>query len=99
MLTLKRASKSRPGGTWSDDDYDVFDGDRHIGRILNALWHRAESNDDLVKPVLSVFPAALKEGLKAGPGPQPPIIRRSIANCIRRLMDRLRIPLSSGRRR
>jgi hypothetical protein len=34
MLTLKRASKSRPSGTWSDDDYDVFDGDRHIGRIL-----------------------------------------------------------------
>jgi hypothetical protein len=32
MLTLKRASNSRPGGRWSDDDYDVFDGDRHIGR-------------------------------------------------------------------
>jgi hypothetical protein len=25
-LTLKRASKHRPGGPWSDDDYDVFDG-------------------------------------------------------------------------
>jgi hypothetical protein len=34
MLLLKRASKFRPGGEWSDDDYDVFDGDRHIGRIL-----------------------------------------------------------------
>jgi hypothetical protein len=34
MLTLKRASKHRPGGPWPDDDYDVFDGDRHIGRIL-----------------------------------------------------------------
>jgi hypothetical protein len=33
MLTLKHA-KSRPNGTWSDDDYDVFDGDRCIGRIL-----------------------------------------------------------------
>jgi hypothetical protein len=33
MLTLKRASKSCPSGTWSDDDYDVFDGDKHIGRI------------------------------------------------------------------
>jgi hypothetical protein len=22
------------GGHWSDDDYDVFDGDRHIGRIM-----------------------------------------------------------------
>jgi hypothetical protein len=27
MLTLKRASKSRTGGPWSNDDYDVFDGD------------------------------------------------------------------------
>ena len=34
MLTLKRASKSRPSGEWSDDDYDVFDGERHIGRIV-----------------------------------------------------------------
>ena len=23
-LTLKRASKHRPGGEWSDNDYDVF---------------------------------------------------------------------------
>jgi hypothetical protein len=34
MLTLKRASKSRPIGQWSDDDYDVFDGEQHIGRIV-----------------------------------------------------------------
>jgi hypothetical protein len=34
MLTLKRASKSRPSGEWSDDDYDVFDGKQHIGRIM-----------------------------------------------------------------
>jgi hypothetical protein len=34
VLTLKRASKSRPSGQWSDDDYDVFDGDQHIGRIM-----------------------------------------------------------------
>jgi hypothetical protein len=27
-LTLKRASKHRTGGPWSDDDYDVFDGER-----------------------------------------------------------------------
>jgi hypothetical protein len=42
MLLLKRASKSRPGGPWSDDDYDVFDGDRHIGRIL---WTHAASKE------------------------------------------------------
>ena len=40
MLTLNRASKSRPSGEWSDDDYDVFDGGRHIGHIL---WTHAAS--------------------------------------------------------
>ena len=34
MLTLKRSSKSRPSGQWSDDDFDVFNGERHIGRII-----------------------------------------------------------------
>ena len=34
MLTLKRATKFRSGGPWDDDDYDVFDGDRRIGRIM-----------------------------------------------------------------
>jgi hypothetical protein len=34
VLTLKRASKSRSSGHWSDDDYDVFDGEQHIGRIM-----------------------------------------------------------------
>ncbi len=34
MLTLKRASKHRQGGPWGDDDYDAYDGDRHIGRIM-----------------------------------------------------------------
>ena len=42
MLTLKRASKSRPSGQWSDDDYDVFDGDQHIGRIV---WTHAAPSD------------------------------------------------------
>ncbi len=42
MLLLKRASKSRPSGQWSDDDYDVFDGDRHIGRIM---WTHAAPED------------------------------------------------------
>jgi hypothetical protein len=42
MLTLKRASKSRSGGQWSDDDYDVFDGDRRVGRIL---WTYAAPED------------------------------------------------------
>jgi hypothetical protein len=42
MLLLKRASEHRPGGPWQDDDYDVFDGDRHIGRIL---WAYAAPED------------------------------------------------------
>lgn len=42
MLLLKRASKHRAGGTWSDDDYGVFDGDQQIGRIM---WTHAASED------------------------------------------------------
>jgi hypothetical protein len=33
-LTFVRANKSRPSGEWSRDDYDVYDGDRVIGRIF-----------------------------------------------------------------
>ncbi len=36
MLTLKRASKHRPSGSWDPDDYDVVDGDRVIGRIMRT---------------------------------------------------------------
>jgi hypothetical protein len=43
MLILKRASKSRPGGEWSDDDYDVWDGARHIGRIMWNPWHATKA--------------------------------------------------------
>ena len=42
MLTLKRASKSRPSGQWRDDDYDAFDGDTLIGRIM---WTHAASSE------------------------------------------------------
>lgn len=42
MLTLKRASKHRSGRPWSDDDYDVFDGERHVGRIV---WTHAASRE------------------------------------------------------
>jgi hypothetical protein len=36
MLTLKRASKYRPSGEWDYEDFDVFDGDRCIGRIMHT---------------------------------------------------------------
>jgi hypothetical protein len=42
MLILKRASKSRSSGEWSADDYDVFEGERHLGRIL---WTHAVPED------------------------------------------------------
>jgi hypothetical protein len=34
MQHLARASKSRPSGECSADDYGVFDGDQQIGRIM-----------------------------------------------------------------
>jgi hypothetical protein len=33
QLVLRRASISRLSGTWSEHDYDVFDGDRNVGRV------------------------------------------------------------------
>jgi hypothetical protein len=42
MLILKQANKSRTGGPWDKDDYDVFDGDRLVGRIL---WTHAAPAD------------------------------------------------------
>jgi hypothetical protein len=42
MLILKGTSKSRPSGQRSDDDYDVFEGDQHIGRIM---WTYAANRD------------------------------------------------------
>ncbi|HZL41327.1 MAG TPA: hypothetical protein VFC45_13740 [Pseudolabrys sp.] len=42
MLVLKSASKSRPSGTWDADDFDVFEAERHIGRIM---WTHAAPAD------------------------------------------------------
>jgi hypothetical protein len=39
-LRLARASKSRPSDTWSDDEYDVFYGGQHVGRINCILTKR-----------------------------------------------------------
>ena len=46
MLALKRASKSRPRGTLSDDDYDVVDGDQHIGRACGRGYSLIASQGD-----------------------------------------------------
>jgi hypothetical protein len=53
MLRLIRASKSRPSGTWSDDDYDVFDGEQHIGRIV---WSYAAHDRPWVWSITCRFP-------------------------------------------
>jgi hypothetical protein len=34
QLLLRPANVSREGGHWQDEDYDVFDGDRDVGRIF-----------------------------------------------------------------
>ena len=34
MLVLRRPSISRPSGSWSETDFDVFDGERDVGRIF-----------------------------------------------------------------
>ena len=36
-LLLRRASLSRQGGSWSEDDFDVFEGARVIGRIYRVV--------------------------------------------------------------
>jgi hypothetical protein len=33
-LILRRADVSRPSGSWSETDFDVFDGERDVGRIF-----------------------------------------------------------------
>jgi len=33
-LLLRRANVSRQGGPWQHEDYDVFDGERHVGPHL-----------------------------------------------------------------
>jgi hypothetical protein len=41
QLLLRRANASRKSGSWQHDDYDVFDGDRDVGRIFldaNRTW-------------------------------------------------------------
>jgi hypothetical protein len=42
MLTFKRTIKSRLSVQWSDIDYDVWDGNQHIGRIM---WTHAAPED------------------------------------------------------
>ena len=43
-LILRRASISRSSGQWSEDDYNVYAGQRNVGRIFKAdAGHPAET--------------------------------------------------------
>ena len=47
-LILRRANISREDGHWNDDDYDVCDGDRCVGRIFidaSGAWFWGVSFD------------------------------------------------------
>jgi hypothetical protein len=41
-LILRSANSSREGGDWNDEDFEVFDGDRLVGRV-----YRVNSPDDI----------------------------------------------------
>ena len=44
-LILRRASISRSSGQWSEDDYNVYAGQRNVGRIFKAdAGHPAETH-------------------------------------------------------
>src|ERR1019366_5693461 len=51
QLILRRANVFRLSGPWSEDDYDVFEGDRDVGRIYrvtdrpNSEWFWGVSFD------------------------------------------------------
>jgi hypothetical protein len=41
ILILRRAAVSRKGGDWDESDYDVFDGERCVGRVYQVTTSRA----------------------------------------------------------
>ena len=50
-LLLRHANASRQGGPWQHDDFDVLDGERHVGRIYlvdayggNETWFGASAS-------------------------------------------------------
>jgi hypothetical protein len=94
MPTLKRASKSRPSGTWSDDDYDVFDGDLHIGRIL---WTHAATRHGSGRSRRACHNTRMIEAMRRRLRKRWRILRRSGSDKNERGRQ-LRRPLCSDRR-
>ena len=72
-LILIRASKSRPRGQWSDDDYDVWDWNaKVVGRIFRATaappgrsWFWTITERDLQRPTEIGYAASCEEALAA----------------------------------
>jgi hypothetical protein len=51
-LILRRASISRSSGQWSEDDYNVYAGQRNVSRIFKVdAGHPAENAMDMDHPV------------------------------------------------
>jgi hypothetical protein len=61
-LTFKRASAHCSGGPWDDDDYDMFDGTRNVGRIM---LHPHAPRSALVLDRLAVPAKAEERGYSA----------------------------------
>ena len=82
QLNLRRASASRISGSWQHEDYDVFDGDRDVGRIY--LMHAYGGTETLVlgRVVRSDPPQQLRPGeiARRGEGGVPGGIRAMEAN-------------------
>ena len=72
-LILVHASKSRPRGKWSDDDYDVWDGNaKVVGRIFRATttppgrpWFWTITERALQRPTEIGYAASCEEALAA----------------------------------
>jgi hypothetical protein len=77
-LILKRASAGRPSGQWSDDDYDVLEGDVVVGRIMKAaaspvgtpwLWTLAFGHHEDRSPTHG-YAATREDAMAASPAGQ-----------------------------
>jgi hypothetical protein len=66
-LVLRRANLSRKGGHWDDDDFDVYDGEREVGRVYRVSGDasrcvmRATVSEVRILPPCALLSAAEKK--------------------------------------